>query len=235
MTSGQSGNHLALRDVAFTEIRALIVSGTLPPGERLIEESLGQRLGMSRNPVRESLKLLERDGFVTIHPYRGAVVSRIGRKQAMDIFEIRELLDSFAAERAAEVATPADLDGPREVLALGARAIKKRELAKLGTLNGRFHAKVHDLAGNLELSLSLERLRLKVEWMFAGYVATRGEAAWVEHQELIDAIAAGKAKVAAALSKEHVKKSRMAYLKLLDHQDGDGDGLAPALVTATAT
>jgi DNA-binding GntR family transcriptional regulator len=236
LTRGQSRNRRALRDVAFAKIRELIVSGAIAPGERLIEESLGQRFGMSRNPVRESLKILEREGFVTMNPYRGAVVSRIGRKEAMDIFEIRELLDSFAAAQAASTATPADLGGLREILQLGARAIEKGELAKLGILNGRFHAKVHDMAGNAELSRSLERLRLKVEWMFAGYVATRGEEAWLEHQRLADTIAAGDAEVAGRLSKEHVAKSRLAYLELLDRGDGDDDdGSTRALVVATAS
>ena len=234
MTRGQSRNRRALRDVAFAKIRELIVSGAIAPGERLIEESLGQRLGMSRNPVRESLKLLEREGFVTISPYRGAVVSRIGRKEAMDVFEIRELLDSFAAAQAARTATPADLDELREVLKLGARAIEKNELGKLGTLNGRFHAKVHDMAGNVELSHSLERLRLKVEWMFAGYVATRGEVAWVEHQQLADTIESGDAELAAQLSQEHVAKSRLAYLELLDSGDGDDGAISSSVVTASS-
>jgi DNA-binding GntR family transcriptional regulator len=233
LTRGQSRNRRALRDVAFAKIRELIVSGAIAPGERLIEESLGQRLGMSRNPVRESLKLLEREGFVTISPYRGAVVSRIGRKEAMDVFEIRELLDSFAAAQAARTATPADLDELREVLKLGARAIEKNELGKLGMLNGRFHAKVHDMAGNVELSHSLERLRLKVEWMFAGYVATRGEVAWVEHQQLADTIESGDAERAAQLSQEHVAKSRLAYLELLDSGDGDDGAISSSVVTAS--
>jgi DNA-binding GntR family transcriptional regulator len=234
LTRGQSRNRRALRDVAFAKIRELIVSGAIAPGERLIEESLGQRLGMSRNPVRESLKLLEREGFVTISPYRGAVVSRIGRKEAMDVFEIRELLDSFAAAQAARTATPADLDELREVLKLGARAIEKNELGKLGMLNGRFHAKVHDMAGNVELSHSLERLRLKVEWMFAGYVATRGEVAWVEHQQLADTIESGDAERAAQLSQEHVAKSRLAYLELLDSGDGDDGAISSSVVTASS-
>jgi DNA-binding GntR family transcriptional regulator len=233
LTRGQSRNRRALRDVAFAKIRELIVSGAIAPGERLIEESLGQRLGMSRNPVRESLKLLEREGFVTISPYRGAVVSRIVRKEAMDVFEIRELLDSFAAAQAARTATPADLDELREVLKLGARAIEKNELGKLGMLNGRFHAKVHDMAGNVELSHSLERLRLKVEWMFAGYVATRGEVAWVEHQQLADTIESGDAERAAQLSQEHVAKSRLAYLELLDSGDGDDGAISSSVVTAS--
>ncbi len=170
---------------------------------------------MSRNPVRESLKLLEREGFVTIHPYRGAVVSQIGRKEAMDIFEVRELLDSYAAARAAEHASEDDVVQLQDILELGARAIEKGQLPTLGVLNTRFHAKIHNIGGNIELSRSLERLRLKVEWMFAGYAATRGEAAWVEHQHLADAIRAGDPELAQHCAQDHVAKSRLAYLDLL--------------------
>jgi DNA-binding GntR family transcriptional regulator len=233
LAGAKSNNHLALRDVAFEKIRTLIVSGSIAPGERLIEESLGQRLGMSRNPVRESLKLLEREGFVTIHSYRGAVVSQIGRKDAMDIFEIRELLDTFAAERAAKQATEADLAELRDTLRRGARALEKGKLAQLGLENTRFHAKVHDMSGNFELSETLKRLRLKVEWMFAGYAASRGGAAWVEHQLLVDAIAAGNPKLAGNHSRDHVARSRLAYLDLLSASEG-ADGLHQPVVAVVS-
>jgi DNA-binding GntR family transcriptional regulator len=89
------------------------------------------------------------------------------------------------------------------------------------------------MAGNVELSHSLERLRLKVEWMFAGYVATRGEVAWVEHQQLADTIESGDAERAAQLSQEHVAKSRLAYLELLDSGDGDDGAISSSVVTAS--
>jgi DNA-binding GntR family transcriptional regulator len=224
MPKVRSGSHVALRDVALERIRDLIVSGSIAPGERLVEEALGQRLGMSRNPVRESLKILEREGFVTISPYRGAVVSQIGRKEAMDIFEIRELLDSFAAAQAARMVTEADLEQLQSILSAGTRALAEGDFAELAAHNGRFHAKVHAMSGNAELIHSLERLRLKVAWMFAGYAPTRGEAAWNEHAALVDAIANGDAERAAESSKLHVARSRTAYLDLLGEPAADGVG-----------
>jgi DNA-binding GntR family transcriptional regulator len=237
MPKARSGSHLALRDVALERIRELIVSGTIAPGERLVEEALGQRLGMSRNPVRESLKILEREGFVTISPYRGAVVSRIGRKEAMDIFEIRELLDSFAAAQAARKVTEADLEQLRGILFAGAQALDEGDFAELASYNGRFHGKVHAMSGNAELIVSLERLRLKVAWMFAGYAATRGEAAWSEHAALVEAIAHGDAERAAESSKVHVARSRAAYLDLLGAREAT-DGVGPEIaemISAVAT
>jgi DNA-binding GntR family transcriptional regulator len=218
MATPRSNNHVALRDVAFEKIRDMIVSGTLAPGERLIEESLGQQLGMSRNPVRESLKLLEREQFVTIHPYRGAVVSRLGRAEALDVFEIREVLDSFAAGKAATNAKPRDVTRLREILSQGTQMIERGQMSKLGLLNSRFHAAVYAMANNVELRRMLEQLRLKVEWIFAGYSARRGAASWHEHQQLLEAIDAGDADLAGIRSREHVAASKIAYLELLDSQ-----------------
>jgi DNA-binding GntR family transcriptional regulator len=236
-SSGKAtSTHRALRDVAFERTRDLIVTGEVAPGERLIEEALGQRLGMSRNPVRESLKILEREGFVTISPFRGAVVSQIGHKEAMDIFEIRELLDSFAAAQAARKYTAADLRQLRGILSAGAKALAKGDIAKLSADNGRFHSKVHAMSGNVELIRSLERLRLKVGWMFAGYAATRGESSWVEHQALVDAISRGDADGAAEISRQHIAGSRVAYLNLLEQRPAmveDDNGDASLISAAT--
>jgi len=236
-TATAASTHRALRDVAFERTRDLIVTGEIAPGERLIEEALGQRLGMSRNPVRESLKILEREGFVTISPFRGAVVSQIDHKEAMDIFEIRELLDSFAAAQAARKYTAADLKQLHSILSAGARALAKGNIAKLSADNGRFHAKVHEMSGNVELIRSLEGLRLKVGWMFAGYAATRGESSWVEHQALVDAISRGDADEAAEISRQHVAGSRIAYLNLLEEREAlaEVDAGDASLISATAT
>ena len=92
-----TSTHRALRDVAFERTRDLIVTGEVAPGERLIEE--GPR-SATRHVPQPGARIPEDPrarGFVTISPFRGAVVSQIGHKEAMDIFEIRELLDSFAA------------------------------------------------------------------------------------------------------------------------------------------
>lgn len=219
MPTSRSSHRAALRDIAFEKIRDMIVSGELAPGERLIEESLGRQLGMSRNPVRESLKLLERERFVTIHSHRGAVVSRLGRREALDVFEIREILDAFAARKAAVNARAEDLNRLREILGRGRRAIARGELAKLGALNNRFHATVYAMAGNAELRVMLEQLRLKVEWIFAGYSAQRGAASWYEHEQLLEAIEAGDAELAGRRSTEHVAASKLAYLERLDRSE----------------
>ena len=74
--SGTIGSqHLALRDQVLAELRQRIVDGDYPPGERLTEDRLAADFGVSRNPVREALRIVEADGLVTLLPRRGAVVA----------------------------------------------------------------------------------------------------------------------------------------------------------------
>ena len=208
----------SLRDHAYEEIQTMIVSGELPSGERLIEEALGHRLGMSRNPVREALKLLEQKGFVSIQPHKGAVVGRLARSQALDVFEMRVVLDGFAARKAAESATEENLAELRSILDAGQEAIAARKFHSLGELNGEFHAAIYAMAGNAELERAVGNLRLKVQWMFAGYAVSRGATAWDEHRTLYDSIANGDGEAAERWSSFHVAQSRDAYLALI----GDG-------------
>ena len=208
----------SLRDQAYQKIQTMIVSGELPSGERLIEEALGQRLGMSRNPVREALKLLQQEGFVTIQPHKGAVVGRLARAEALDVFEMRVVLDGYAARKAAENATEASLAKLRSILDSGEQAIDDRKFHSLGELNGEFHAGIYAMAGNAELQRAVANLRLKVQWMFAGYAVSRGQTAWDEHCSLYESIEHGDGDSAARWSSFHVAQSRDAYLALI----GDG-------------
>lgn len=215
MNSLEQNGAGSLRDHAYQTIRSLIVSGQIPSGERLIEEALGQRLGMSRNPVREALKLLAQEGFVSIQAHKGALVGRLNRAAALDVFEMRGVLDGFAARKAADNATPESLRRLQFILGAGEEALGDRRFPILGELNSQFHEEIYAMAGNVELQRALGNLRLKVQWMFAGYAVSRGEAAWEEHCTLFEAMAAGDGDTAARWSSFHVAQSRDAYLALI--------------------
>ena len=71
--------YLPLRDVVFNTLRQAILTGELKPGERLMELHLANRLGVSRTPIREAIRMLELEGLVTMIPRKGAEVSRISK------------------------------------------------------------------------------------------------------------------------------------------------------------
>jgi len=83
------------------ELREAILTGTLPPGSRLRAEPLAERLRTSRTPVREALILLAREGLVDIEPRRGAVVRPFDAADLLDLYDVRALIEPYAARRAA--------------------------------------------------------------------------------------------------------------------------------------
>ena len=92
--------YLPLRDVVFQTLRQAILTGELKPGERLMEIHLANRLGVSRTPVREAIRMLTLEGLVTMIPRRGAEVSRISRQDIRDVLEVRLVLDSLETKLA---------------------------------------------------------------------------------------------------------------------------------------
>ena len=94
--------YLPLRDVVFNTLREAILKGDLEPGERLMEISLANRLGVSRTPIREAMRKLELEGLVVMVPRRGAQVASITEKDLKDVLEVRTSLEVLATELACE-------------------------------------------------------------------------------------------------------------------------------------
>jgi DNA-binding GntR family transcriptional regulator len=92
------GSYLSLKDRVYQNIKSQIIIGTLKPGTRLREEELSKAMNISRAPIREAFNRLEKEGFVTIIPRKGAAVSNITTQMIEDIFEIRETLESLAVK-----------------------------------------------------------------------------------------------------------------------------------------
>lgn len=206
---------LSLRDVAYERLLALIVEGELRPGERLVEGSLGTRLGMSRSPVREALKLLEQDGFVTTSQFVGARVAVLGPEEAKEVFELRIVLEALAAKRAAEYSSAQDCQELQDILDEASAAIDGEDYADLARENLKFHAKVAELSRSSELQRVLNRLSFKIEWLFHDYVHARGRAACSEHTALLEAIRAHDGDLAEALARTHIMHSYRHYVDLI--------------------
>lgn len=95
-----------LKEVALERVRDAIIEGAFEPGERLVERQLCERLGVSRSVVREVIRHLESEGLVETVPNRGPRVCRLNRDTALEIYEIRALLEPAAADACARLATP---------------------------------------------------------------------------------------------------------------------------------
>ena len=90
--------YLPLRDIVFQTLRKAILNGELEPGERLMETQLGEKLGVSRTPIREAIRKLELEGLVIMVPRKGAQVAQFTGKDIQDVLEVRASLEALAAE-----------------------------------------------------------------------------------------------------------------------------------------
>ncbi len=202
--------HLPLRDQVLHALRTAIVNGDYPPGERLTEDRLAEDFGVSRNPIREALRVAEAEGFVVTIPRRGAVVATPTTETIADIFAVRARLEPMAARLAAERAAQADVAGLRSLLEEARRATEAGDFATISELNSQLHLRVIEISGNRWLSSMTRALYLHVQWVFHMGVAQRAPHSWQEHIALVDAIEAGDPDRAELTAMAHVDAAAVA-------------------------
>jgi DNA-binding GntR family transcriptional regulator len=213
MTIGSQ--HLALREQVLAELRHRIVNGDYPPGQRLTEDRLAADFGVSRNPVREALRIVQAEGLVTMTPRRGAVVSTPDASTIADLFAVRTSLETVAARLAAERATPGDVSDLRTLLEAAQRATERADFSRVAELNNELHLRVIAISGNPWLSSISSSMYLHVNWVFRPGAAHRAPHSWAEHIRLVNAIEAGDPKEAEAAASAHVAAAAAAALENL--------------------
>ncbi|GAB2907363.1 GntR family transcriptional regulator [Rhodococcus aerolatus] len=204
--------HVPLRDQVLTALRQRIVDGDYPPGERLTEDRLAADFGVSRNPVREALRVMHAEGFVELVPRRGAFVALPDVGAVADMFAVRERLETLAARLAAERATTADVARLRGLLDTAREATTNDDLARVAELNSELHLEIIAITGNRWLASMAGALYLQVRWVFRIGAAERAPHSWQEHIRLVDAIADGDPDAAEAAAAAHVHAASEAAL-----------------------
>jgi DNA-binding GntR family transcriptional regulator len=205
-------DHVALREQVLTELRRRIVDGEYREGERLTETRLADDFGVSRNPVREALRVVEAEGFVQILPRRGAVVTTLDETAVRDLFAVRAQLETLAAGLAAERATPAGIATLRGLIEQAAAATAAKDFDRVAELNSDFHRAVIDVSANRWLLSMSAAMYHHVHWVFRVGAAQRAPHSAEEHVRLVDAIEAGDAKAATTAARLHVAAAAKAAL-----------------------
>src|SRR5690606_28634957 len=114
--------------MVYEMVREWIALGQLRPGERLSEEELARRTGVSRTPVREALKRLEAEGFVQVIPYRGGVVAEPSVDALADLCVVRDVLEALSARLAAQSATDMELAAFEELAQEFEEAVAREDI-----------------------------------------------------------------------------------------------------------
>ena len=184
------GNYLSLKDRVYQNIKFQIIRGVLKPGTRLPEEELSKAMNISRAPIREAFSRLEKEGFVTVIPRKGAAVSNITAQMIEDIFEIRETLESLAVKKSIGKISIEELekvgDGFKKFINKPTNA---ENCIQYLALDKKFHDLLSQNCGNVKLIELLANLQEQIHWLrnislkritFAGSVK--------EHLAIIEAL-----------------------------------------------
>ncbi|ORE93502.1 GntR family transcriptional regulator [Acuticoccus yangtzensis] len=212
-----------MADRVYEDIRRAIVQGELKPGERITEEVLADRFGASRTPVRSAIVRLASDGFVDMTPHSGTAVKSRARHEIAEIYDVRAMLESFAARLAAERHEEhhlARLDGIQseleELSAAARRGEREDAVDALSSLNLGFHQAILDAAGNPTLKDSANRL-MDIGFLintYASFDASEIDRSVSDHRKLLTAIRSRDGAWAEALMRAHILGARNS---LIDH------------------
>jgi DNA-binding GntR family transcriptional regulator len=187
-------------------LREEILAGRLTGGERLVEEAIAKRYGVSRVPVREALNRLQSEGFVTIVRYRGAAVSETLIQDGRELLQIRRGLEVLAARLAAENRGGA-VAGELTAIAEDTQHVH-------GPDGPPFHELVATASGNRQLQEMLAGVNLRVQWG----LGHNPDASTSDHRVLALAIVNGSAVQAAYLMDEHLQRDERFFADKFDHE-----------------
>ncbi|MGC4154153.1 MAG: GntR family transcriptional regulator [Propionicimonas sp.] len=211
---GRPGDRVpSLVDVAQDYLRERITSGEFAPGDRLKERDLVEEIGISRVPIREALRGLASEGFVTLNPRRGAVVTRLEPEDLDEIYEVREALEALEAVLAARKASPDEITLMMSHVEASERAVVEGDRRAADQANVAFHALLVQMTHNDVLARTLEPLQNRLNWLLRQNLDPRQLC--VEHRGLAEAIAAGDADTARRLAISHVATSKQVALQQL--------------------
>ncbi len=201
-------NHRPLREIVYEQLKMQILRGKIVPGTRMMEVELAEEMGVSRTPVREAIRKLEKEGLVTIEPRRGAYASDISVKDMLDTLEVREDLEGLAAALAAERMNAEQIQELMRLTKGYSEAIKNSDMEKIISYDEQFHRHIVACSGNktlMQISETVQELALRFRYLYYDDFS-RYENMPVEHKRIIDAITSGNTEEARTVADEHVKK-----------------------------
>lgn len=205
---------------AIMTLRDRVLSGALPPGERLFEVALAEDMGISRTPVRSALAALEQEGLLERQPGGGYAVRRFSFQDVADAIELRGVLEGTAARLAAERGVDAGrLAAIRRILAAldGAVDPQRYDFARYQALNAEFHETLSQMPGSAVLCDEIARAgRLPFASPSAFLQSQQAVPAFhrslitaqAQHHAIVAAIAAREGARAEAVAREHARQAR---------------------------
>ncbi len=201
-----------LHEEAAERLRDMIVEGELAPGERITEQSLCDRMGLSRTPLREAIKTLTSEGLIVLQPNRGATVASLSLDDIEDTFRVIGALEALAGEMACANVRDDDIGEIRVLHYQMALHRTRGERLDYFKLNQRIHEKIVELSGNAVLLETHKRLggRIRRHRFAANVAPERWDQAIREHEEMLKALDERDGKKLAEVLRRHLDNKRAA-------------------------
>jgi DNA-binding GntR family transcriptional regulator len=195
--------HLTIQQAVADAVRTRVISGQLPAGTRIDQDALAAEFSVSRMPVREALRQLGAEGFVTIVPHRGAIVTALSPAEVEEIYEIRAALEGVAARHASQTLTADDLERLRKVLAA---MRNEKQIDTWVALNAEFHNAINQASMRPRLLELIQRFREQSQPYIRLYVQRLHKSAQArkEHRAILEALADRDADRAEAAVRAHL-------------------------------
>jgi DNA-binding GntR family transcriptional regulator len=199
------------------QLRDMITEGELAPGTRLNERTLGERLGVSRTPLREAFRLLAADRLIELEPNRGAVVASLSLDDVRESFDVMSGLEALSGELACRHVTDGEVAEIKaltyEMLACHAR----HDLSGYYRLNHAIHERINLAARNRLLTQVYRTLNLRIQNLRfrSNFDREKWDRAAQEHAAMVDALEARDAARLSALLREHLNRKCDAVLDAL--------------------
>ena len=193
---------------AYLKLRNEIVSGRFHPNERLVEADLARLLGAGRNAIRAALVRLDQEGLVVLEPNRGARVRLVSDREALEIEEVRVILEQMIIRHAALRVTAADLRDLRRSLSEMRERLRQGNPLGYSELNAEFHQRIwtiadHGTAGRLLANLKSQSIRFQFRTILR---PGRTERSLQEHEQIVEALASRDPDASEAAMRQHLSQ-----------------------------
>lgn len=203
-------SHRPLRELVYEELRNLILSGEIKPGTRMMEIELADSMGVSRTPIREAIRKLEKEGLVTIEPRKGAYVSTISMNDIVNILQIRGTLEGLAAMLAATRIKEIELMKLKEASQAFDRAVEEGNTKDMISNDTLFHHIIVEASGNdllIKMVTDLQEIVLRFRYLYYKDFK-RAEKMPPEHANILRAIETGSGETARSAAEFHINSLR---------------------------
>ncbi len=214
----ESDSLIPLRDVVYKTLRDAILKGELKPGRRLMEIQLAEDLGVSRTPVREAIRMLEKEGLAVIYPRRGAQVANMSIKDLKDVIEIRKALDVLAVTKACDNADEEVIKRLTQELEEFKGALSGENLRRIVELDESFHNVIYECANNPKLTAAIVSLREQMYRYRFEYIKKKSMLTTLlaEHENILNGIRNCDKEYVIKIMNQHLDNQYNAVKQLIE-------------------